>query len=139
MAETFPQVGDIATDLRRTGKVHEQDRCGSTVTVNRITETLVMTSDGERYNRAGLYPVSEGRHSPRRLVPASDPRVIVVKGREHLRVLARTTENLAKLDHKTPEDVIAAFAQIVLAAGVSRHAVIELMRQATRDEQESVR
>jgi hypothetical protein len=135
----FPQVGDVAVDLRKAKYSYDQDRCGETITVKRITATMVITSDGGRYNRDRLHPVSEGRYSDRVLVPATDPRVLVIKGREHLTALAKMADNLARLDIKAPEDVVAAISQLITAAVVSRHAVIELMSEASRSAQESNR
>jgi hypothetical protein len=136
----FPQVGDLAVDLRTNGRPGGVPmRIGATVTVKAILTTIVLTSDGERYNRGSLKPVSEGRYSDRTLVPAGDDRVLIVKGREHLETLAGTVTNLAKLDHRKPEDIVQALAQIIVAAGLSRRAVIELMAGASRTEQESPR
>jgi GTPase SAR1 family protein len=131
----FPQVGDPAVELR--WAMYGQDSCGKTTTVTRVTDTLVITSDGRRYNRKYLQRIGEFACSDRILVPATDPRVLAIKGREHLTALARTADNLARLDHKTPEDVVAALAQLIVAAGVSRNAVIALMAEASRTEQES--
>jgi hypothetical protein len=137
--QAFPQKGDLAVDLRKAKYSYDKDRCGGTLTVTRITATLVITSDGERYNRERLHPVREGRYSDRELVPATHPRVLVIRGREHLTALAETTRNLAALDFGKPEDIVAALSQIGLAATVSRRAVIDLMAEASRIEQESDR
>lgn len=136
----FPQVGDLAVDLWTNGRPNgKPDRAGDVVTVKDVLTTLVITSDGERYARIGLHPISEGRYSARKLVPATDPRVLVVRGRDHLTEMARLTDNLAKLDYKTPEDVVAALMRIVAATMASRNALIGLMRDATRSEQEGGR
>jgi hypothetical protein len=135
----FPQVGDKAVDLRAPAAAHKFGRCGDVVTVSRITQTLVITSDGERYNRERLHPVSEGRYSDRQLVPFGDPRVLVVLGREQLVGVAKLADNIAKLDHKAPEDVLAGLARIIMAASDARRRVIEIMREASKTEQESPR
>lgn len=135
----FPQVGDRAVDLRKAKYSYDRDRCGATVTVSRITQTMVMTSDGERYNRERLHPVSEGRYSDRVLVPFGDPRVLVVLGRGHLAEVARLADNITKLDHKAPEDILAGLARIVMAASEARRQVVEIMREASKTEQESPR
>jgi hypothetical protein len=134
---TFPQVGDAAVDLRKTKG--GRNLCGEVVTVKDITTTLVITSDGERYNRARLHPASEGRYSDRELVPATDPRVLVVKSHEHLDAVAQLAVNLSRLDYRRPEDVVASLAQILGAAHMSWREVIALMREASRAEQESAR
>jgi hypothetical protein len=136
MGTWIPQKGDAVVDLRL-GSI--TGRVGLTVTVERVTASLVVTSDGERYHLNTLRPVSEGSGSARQLVRATDDRVLIVRGHERLAAVARTADNLAKIDHQRPEDVLSAFAQIIMAASVARHAFAELMVDATRAEQESQR
>lgn len=135
----FPQIGDVAVDLRHSGKVGSQDRCGETVTVKRITQTMVITSNGEKYNRERLHPIHEGQYSDRELVPANDPRVLIIKGRQHLTTLADVARNLAEYDHRTPDDIVTALTQLVRAAMDSRTAVLGLIGEASRSEQASNR
>lgn len=136
----FPQVGDRAVDLRTNGRPNGRpDRAGDVVTVKAITASMVLTSDGERYNRASLKPVSEGRYSDRQLVPPSDLRVLVVRGRAHLVEVARLADNISKLDHDAPEDILAGLARIIMAASDARRQVVEIMREASKTEQESPR
>jgi hypothetical protein len=139
MATWEPQVGDDAIELRHSGKVHEADRVSVPVTVQRVTATMVVTSDGERYSRATLKPISEGRYSARTLVPVTDDRVLCVRGREALAELARLTDNLARLDRANPIDFMGAFAQIQGAAEAARKAHVKAMLNATRAAQEAKR
>jgi hypothetical protein len=122
-----PETGDKAVDLRSTGRSFEPDRCGETVTVYRITQTMVITSDGERYSRTHLKPISEGRYSPRQLVRADDDRVLCVRGRRLLAQVASVARNLADLDCKDPADISAALAQIVMAADTARREYADLL------------
>ncbi len=134
-----PQVGDLAVDLHRTGKVYDADRIGQTVTVKRVTETLVITSDGERYNRRHLVPVGHDRYAARKLVPANDDRVLCVRGRTHVAELARVVDNLARIDRKDPADHLAALAQIGAAAREAYAAFARELAEASRTEQASER
>ncbi len=137
--EWEPQVGSDAVELRHSGKVHEPDRAGEAVQVKRVTQTLVITSDGARYSRAYLRPVSEGRYSDRSLVAATDDRVLCVRGRELLAEVARTATNLAGVERSKPEDVAAALAQLA-AAGRDAYARFgQAMAAASRERQESGR
>jgi hypothetical protein len=136
----FPQVGDQAVDLRLAKRSYELNQCGDVVTVKAVMTTIVLTSDGERYNRASLKPVTEGRFSNRELVPFSDVRVLVVQARERLAEVATLADNLAKLpEHRTPEDILAGLARIIMAASEARRQVVEIMREASKTEQESPR
>jgi hypothetical protein len=136
----FPQAGDLAVDLRTNGRANGRpDQVGQTVTVKNVLTTIVITSDGERYNRSTLKPITEGRYSGRQLVPASDNRVLVVRARSQLSEVAATAGNLAELDHRKPEDVVTALARISRAAYEAHRAVIDLMADASRTEQESPR
>lgn len=135
----WPQVGDEAVELRSAARSWEIDAIGPAVRVKTITSTLVITSIGTKYNRKGLFPISEGQQSARRLVPATDDRVLCVQGRSHLAELARQTENLARLERKDPMEVVAAFAQIISAASEARRKFIALTADASRAEQESDR
>lgn len=139
IANRWPQVGDQAVELRTSHHSWERDQVGPIVTVEAITHTLVITSDRGKYNRDGLFPTGEGRQSARRLVPASDDRVLCVLGRTYLAEVAKVADSLAKLDRKDPMDIVAAFAQIVSAAGDARRRFIALTADASRAEQESDR
>lgn len=139
MTATWPQVGDPAVDFRRGRRSYERDRAGKDVTVSRLTQTMVITSDGERYNRGTLKPVSEGHYSDRELVPAYDPRVLAVRARDELAEVARQITNLAAIEHKTAEDVVGALAQAMGAANDGRRSVLALMREASAMEQEASR
>jgi hypothetical protein len=132
MATTWePQVGDDAIELRHSHGSTSHDRIGEPVKVHRITDTIVVTSDGERYGRAWLAPLSEGPYSSRRLVQPHDDRVLCVKGREVLAVLARTTDNLAKVERTDPADVFAALSQVAATASRAVASYRALMREAT--------
>lgn len=135
----WPQVGDDAVEFRAAGRSWENDGIGTPTRVKTITQTLVITADGARYNRAGLFPVSEGRQSARQLVPTSDPRVLCAQGRAHLRDLARQVNNLADIERKDPMDIVGAFAQVVSAAAAARTEYIALTSAASKAEQESPR
>jgi hypothetical protein len=102
-----------------------------TTHVLRTTQTLVITTDGEKYNRQRLYPIKGGRYSSKSLRSAHDPEVLAVRARDHLRGVARLAENLSRLDRRTAEDYVGALAQVVAKADESRKAVIDLMRAAT--------
>lgn len=124
----FPRVGDLAVDFYE-GNAGRRDLCGENVTVTRITATMVITSDGERYRAGGrtLYPVNHGRYSDRQLLPADDVRVLIVRGRDQLAAIARLTDNLSRLDHSTPESVLTALSQIIVTATGARKAVVQLL------------
>jgi hypothetical protein len=139
LANRWPQRGDAAVEFRAAGRTWEADSIGTPTTIKTITTTLVITSDGARYNRDGLFPVSEGRQSARRLVPPADERVLCVQGRARLRELARQVANLADLERKDPMDIVAAFAQIIAATGQARSEFISLTAAASKAEQESDR
>lgn len=131
---TWPQVGDPAVDYRYSRTAWDRERVSESLTVERVTQTMVVTSDGERYSRTHLHPISEGRHSDRTLVPATDLRVLAVRARDRLAEVAQATTNLSKLDHRTAEDVVAALANIVAMADSNRRLVLGLMREATEQE-----
>lgn len=132
----WPQPGDHAVEFRAAGRTWESDSIGQTTHVKTITQTLVITADGARYNRDGLFPVSEGRQSARRLVPPADVRVLCVQGRNRLRELAQHVGNLADLERKDPMDILAAFAQIIRATGAARSEFISLTTAASKAERE---
>lgn len=129
---TLPQKGDAAVDYRHARGMVIRERVGEDVTVSNITQTMVITSDGERYNRGTLKPVSEGRYSDRELVPACDPRVLAVRARTELAEVARQVTNLAAIEHKTAEDVAGALSAVMVAAAASRGRVLALMREASK-------
>lgn len=135
----WPQVGDDAVEFRAAARTWDTDSIGTPTRIKSITQTLVITTDGAKYNRDGLFPTNEGRQSARRLVPTADPRVLCVQGRVKLREVARQVQNLADLDRKDPMDIVAAFAQIVSAAASARTEYIALTRDASKAEQESER
>lgn len=120
MSTWTPRRGDLCVDLRSSGNSWDPDRCGEEVTVKTVTETLVITSDGERYSRAHLTPISEGRYSSRKLVPAGDDRVLCVRGRTALRQVAQLANNLVGIDHKDPMAYVGALAEISRAAVEAR-------------------
>lgn len=132
MATTWePQVGDDAIELRHSTRIHQLDGLSAPVVIRQITETIVVTSDGERYSRKSLTPISEGRYSDRTLVQPHDDRVLCVQGREVLAVLARTTDNLAKVERTDPADVFAALSQVAATASRAVAGYRALMRDAT--------
>lgn len=139
MASNWPQVGDDAIELRHAHGSATHDRIGVPVTIKKITQTMVVTSNGERYNRDTLKPISEGRYSARTLVQPHDDRVLCVRGRESLEGLARLTSNLAKLEHTAPAEIFAALAQVVANASRDLNWFREQMRDASRAEQVSNR
>jgi len=132
----WPQVGDLAVDVKATPS--GRDRLGSVVTVKGVRLDMLVTSDGEKYDRDELFPYGQP-HSAHRLVPLTHDRVLIARGRYLLDELALLTDNLAKLDHRTPDAVAAALAQIVTAAHESRQTLIALMAEASKAEQESNR
>jgi hypothetical protein len=133
----WPQVGDLAVDIE--AATASRDRIGDVVTIKSVTPVAVLTSEGKGYNRDNLTPLGQGPYSARRLVPVTSDRVLVVRAREHLDVMASIANNLAIIDHRTPESVVAALAQIMTTANESRVALIALMAEASRAEQESNR
>lgn len=139
LANRWPQVGDLAIELRRSAHTADRDKVSTPVTVKNITATLVITSDGEKYNRERLFPVAEGRYSARELRPVSDVRVLTAQGREQLAVIAQTVANLARVDYQTPEDCVTALAVAIGEAHDARARLLRLMREASRLEQESDR
>jgi hypothetical protein len=135
----WPQVGDLAVDYQASANAIVPPRLGDTVTVREVTDTIIATNDGRKYDRRWLTPLNEGRYSARQLLPATDPRVLTTRGRMHLIKMDHLVANLAMIDHRTPESVIAALAQIITTAHESRVALIALMAEASRTEQESNR
>ncbi len=134
MATWQPRVGDDVVDLRSTGRAHDVDRCGPVVQVKTITETLVITTDGEKYSRNYLRPISEGRYSARQLVPARDDRVLCLRGRWHLDQVARVTRNLADLPRTDPADIIAAMNQIITVASEARRDYLGMLTETSKGE-----
>lgn len=137
MARWEPREGEAVVDLRSTGRMHEPDRCGEVVTVKRVTDTLVITSDGEKYNRRHLTPHSEGRYSPRRLVSARDDRVLCVRGRKLLAEVARVAANLAAIDRRDPADIAGALAALTRQADEARRAYADVLAGKTSSEGQS--
>lgn len=137
--DRWPQVGDRAVELRRSSSATVRDQAGPPIAVKNVTATLVITSDGEKYNRDGLFPASEGRSSARKLMPASDVQVLTAQGREVLSAVAANAFNLAQVAHRTPEDCVAALAIIIGEAHTARAKLLRLMLDASRAEQESER
>lgn len=135
----WPQVGDLAVEYQASTDPTVRSRAGDTVTVREITSTLVVTSDFTKYDRRWLTPLNEGRYSARTLIPAADPRVLTARGRQHLVELTHLVGNLTMLDHRTPESVVAALAQIITTANESRVALLGLMAESSRTERESNR
>lgn len=125
MATWIPRPGDLAVELRK--GTFDRDRTSDTVTVEKVTVSLVITSDGVRYHLRTLKPVSEGPTSPRELRPADDRRVLTVRARDQLAALAKTVDSLNRLDHRSPEEVVAALAQISAGAAISRNEVLDLI------------
>lgn len=124
-----PQKGDPCVEVW--DRSFAGPTIAATTTVHQLTQTLVVTADGEKYNRQGLYPIRGGRYSDKQLRSAHDPKVLAIRARDHLREVARYADNLAKLDRRTPEDYMAALAQIIVKADDSRRAVTALMREAS--------
>lgn len=127
-----PSPGDPVVDLKVSSGSWDRDRVGPMVTVKTVTTTLVITTDGEKYNRGGLFPIAEGRHSDRVLIPVWDDRAICVAGRLALANIAQLSQNLAALNRTDPADIVAAYNQIAAAATESRGALIDMMRNASR-------
>jgi hypothetical protein len=132
-AKWEPREGEDVVDLRSTGKTYDVDRCGPVVQVKTITQTLVITTDGEKYNRLFLTPVSEGRYSSRQLVRASDDRVLCVQGRLTLEAVARVARNLADLPRTDPADITAALARVVNVADQARRSYADLLAGKTTE------
>jgi hypothetical protein len=124
-----PKVGDPCVELWK--RSHGTPYVSAMTTVHRLTSTLVVTADGEKYNRQGLYPIKGGRYSSKSLRSAHDPEVLAARAHDHLLGVARLAENLSLLDRRTAEDYVGALAQIIAKADESRRAVVDLMREAT--------
>lgn len=75
-------------------------------TVLRITDTMVITSGGDRYNRETLQPIEEGRYSARVLTAPWDERVLCARGRAALGSLAWQAGNLRDIDRRDHQSVI---------------------------------
>jgi hypothetical protein len=138
-AKRWPQVGDAAVELTASHGPDDRDQVGRTLRIMNVVGPWIVTDDGGKYDWEGRFPMSEGRYSARRLMATTDPRVLRVYGRSHLSALASITANIANLEHKTPEDTVAALARIIALADDSRRAMIALMAEASRTEQESSR
>jgi hypothetical protein len=122
-----PQVGDFAVDLKV--RTFERDRLGRIVTVRQVTPTLVVTSDGERYNRKTMRPVTQPI-SARELASPTDVRVLTAQSREHLSGVAETARNLSIVPLRQPYEALLALEQIIMAAKIAHGAVSELMAEA---------
>lgn len=124
-----PRKGDpcVAVTERRV----VDDTIGALTTVYRITDTLVITADGERYRRGELYPIKGGRYSPTALRSVHDPIVVAIRARYMLTQVVRHAENLRRTNPRTTEDVVGMLAQIIADASEARQAVLDLMREAT--------
>lgn len=127
MTTWTPQVGDLAVDLRV--GTFARDRVGETVTVETVTPTLVVTSNGYRYSRQTLRPVVQPT-SARELASVTDVRVLTARAREHLSGVATTAINLSTIGHRRPDEVLVALEQIIVAARVAHGAVSALMADA---------
>jgi hypothetical protein len=138
-ANQWPQVGDPCIDLRVASRPWQFDSVSSETTVKAITQTLVITSTGDRYHRSTMTPVSEGSGSARRLVHPSDPRVLCARGHVALVALARQIDNMASVHRTDPFDYAGAFAQVISSAAMARTDFIALTSAASRAEQESRR
>jgi hypothetical protein len=133
VAKWEPREGEDVVDLRVNGRPNGvPDQCGPVVQVKTVTRTLVITSDGEKYSRNYLRPISEGRYSARQLVRATDDRVLCVRGRAVLDEMARTARNLADLPRTDPMDIMAALARLVAAAGDARSEYANSLTTASR-------
>lgn len=127
-----PREGEDVVDLRVNGRPNGvPDKCGPVVQVKTITQTLVITTDGEKYSRNYLKPINEGRYSARQLVRADDDRVLCVQGQASLEKVARVARNLADLPHTDPMDILAAFARLVITAGDARTEYARLLASKT--------
>ena len=133
---TWPQGGDQAVDIW-VNTAGGPDRLGPTVTITAIALGVILTSAGERYHLSDLTSFTQGRYSAHRLAPLTDDRVLRARGREHLVALSNLAGNLTEMDHRTPESIIAALAQIITTADESRRALLALMAEASRVEKES--
>jgi hypothetical protein len=134
----WPQKGDSAVDLRTNGRAGgPPDRVSADLTVERVTATLVITSDGERYNRERLHPVSEGRYSDRELTRPTDPRVLAIRARLLLAGVAQRAERLNALEHKDAVEVMGALATIIREADRARQEVATLLADASAVERAS--
>jgi hypothetical protein len=132
----WPQAGDLAVDVAATAR--GRDKLGPVVTIKEVADRGILTSAGERYSWHGLRPAGRP-NSAHELMPVTADRVLVAKGREHLAALVAVVINLSDLDHRTPESVIVALAQVITTAHESRVALLALMVEASRAEQESNR
>ena len=124
-----PRKGDPCVAV--TERQFADDTISPLTTVHRITDTLVVTADGERYRRGELYPIKGGRYSPTVLRSVHDPIVIAIRARSLLTQVVRHAENLRQTNPRTAEDVVGLLAQIVADASETRQAVLGLMREAT--------
>ncbi len=133
---TFPQEGDRAVDYRAAARGDQLPRIGPVVTIDKITGTLIITSDGGRYRLSDHRPVAQGRFSDRQLIAATDDRVLVARGREMLAALAATVANLAKLDHTHSYEVLGALGEIGRDVVTYRKTLTNLMVDAVRQKRE---
>jgi hypothetical protein len=129
MGQWIPQKGDLAVDLRVGEFTFAKDQVGETVTVTKVTPSLVTTSDGERYNRFSLRPVTQPT-SARELASVTDVRVLTARAHDHLAAVANTARNLSTVPLRRPDEVLIALEQIIMAAKVAHHAVSTLVAEA---------
>ncbi len=130
----WPHRDAPAVELRISSRHSEPDRVGGPVVITDVTPTLVITSDGERYNRASLRPIREGRTSPRVLVPPTDNRVLCVEARKMLAELARVADNQAALGFTDPETYVGSLARMVVLSTDAHRRLLALLRDASRGE-----
>lgn len=111
---------------------------GAVTEIGRITDTLIITCDGGRYSRQTLRPAG-GRGPRTTLHSAHSDEAVTARALQHLVAVSRQAGNLAALEHKTPENVCAALAQLSRAVSDSHSAIRDLMAEASKANQESRR
>jgi hypothetical protein len=96
------------------------------VTVERLTQTLVVLIDGRKYSRRDLH--EWGTHSTTRIANPHDPDVVEAFARQQLRAFVAAGERLihgasATVHTMTPEQVRAAFDDLADQLNAARKEV----------------
>jgi hypothetical protein len=113
------------------------DHAGELTTIKRITASLVITDDGQRWNREQLHPSHLPSFTSIRLVSARDPRVLVALAQRKIRDIEQQARNLTRLERKTPEQVAEDLLILARAAHDAYEAVREDIAAAQRAQQET--
>jgi hypothetical protein len=103
---------------------------GVPTTVQKVTPTLIITADGQRWNRADRWPVIHGRNSRTRILSVHDDEVVFLRAQARLGELAQRADNLYRLNSRGPADAADRLAMLALDAARFEREIYTLMDEA---------